>query len=273
MFGRRVKKVKSHDDFCVTMTQLMETLKQYVDSGNAPLADIIKYAEMAYGNGTLNDATLEEYLAPHLSPDALDGHLHRLGVLDHYEYEKRRIGHAAKASIARLHEDTLDPFLNGIESIEKNILRNANKQINELNLRYNKIDFIDYEIENSNINEEPYVKVFFTPSEENTSELEIDIRYNEHFVEKLKEREGFNHNYDEDGELLVEDLIEQWFHTAIIVLAANMLKESDLDFFRSVSSDDPGAELIQRLEFDRDAIPEELREKADEFMKYKGIYK
>lgn len=273
MFGRRIKKIKTSDDFVLTMGELFKNLREFVDSGNADRYQVAMYAEMAFRANEITEAEFEEILLTVHDKDTVADFLYRHGVVSHFDYERRKVDAACEAAIQRIKTENIDPFLSGMETVEENILRNANKKINELNLRFGHVDFIDYEIEKANINEEPYVKVFFSPSEEGSDQLEIDIRYNEYFIERLKEREGFRHSHDEEGNLIVEDLVEQWFHTAIIVLAANMLKESDLDFFRSVSSDDPGAELIQRLEFDREAIPEEYREQMEEFMKHKGIYR
>lgn len=275
MFSKKVKKIKNSKDFDMTINQLEAELKKYVDSGMSNQRQIEKFADFCLLiTESIGVEEYEKILCMAGYDDIyINDKLFRNGVISHYDYEKKNIALQTSKAINKIINEKADPYLNGLENIKDNISLNSRKKMNEVNLRFGNIDFIDYEIENANIREEPYVKVFFTPSEDKTEELEIDIRYNDIFIDKLKEREGFRHLHDDDGNLVVEDLVEQWFHTAVIVLAANMLKETDLDFFRSISSDDPGSELIQKLEFDRESVPEEYRDQFDEFMKYKGIYR
>lgn len=146
-------------------------------------------------------------------------------------------------------EWSIDPY------VEENIKYRFNKALLELELRNGDIDFFDYEVRMAELNSDPYVAVLFKPEDSSdSSKLSIDARFNDSFVQELLKRDEYTPHYDENENLIKDDIVEQWFHTAIIVMAANMLKESDLDIFRSVSADNPAVPLIEKLEFDTDEL-------------------
>lgn len=121
--------------------------------------------------------------------------------------------------------------------------------------RMGRIDSYEYDVKLADLNDEPYVAVIFSPVDhDDTSKLSVDARFNDKFISNLHTREEYTPKYDENDEIIGDELVEQWFHTAVIVMAANMLKETDLDIFRSVSEDNPGISLIEKLEFDDSSL-------------------
>lgn len=143
----------------------------------------------------------------------------------------------------------VDPY------IQSNIDYKYSKATLELEFRTGDLDFYDYEIQMADLNNEPYAKVLFEPDyENNTKTLNVNARFNEYFTNDLKQRDEFTPQFDDEGRLFKDDLVEQWFSTAIIVMAANMLKETDLDIFRSVTNDNPGVPIIEELQFDDETL-------------------
>lgn len=159
--------------------------------------------------------------------------------------QRKEIGSSLKGNSTM----TIDPY------VKDNIEYQYSKAMLELNFRLGEMDTIDYELQLAELNNESYAKVFFEPVDGgNSSELSIDVKFNDYFVKELEHHDGIEPKKDEDGNIDKDDVVEQWFHTAIIVLAANMLKETDLDSFRSVSEDHAGIPIIEELEFDDEEL-------------------
>lgn len=165
----------------------------------------------------------------------------------------------------------VDPY------VQSNIDYQYNKAKLELSFRMSKTNFYEYELQMADLNNDPYAKVVFEPDyENNTKTLNVNARFNEYFTDDLKKRDEFTPKFDDDGRLLKDDLVEQWFSTAIIVMAANMLKETDLDIFRSVTNDNPGVPIIEELQFDDGALDqfnEIEKEQLQELEKNGRIYR
>lgn len=275
---KKVKTINSTDKYHdITDSYLQEAnafFQKMKARGELDTKLYLRHIVASYMFGYLNEKEFTDELksyAPSDEPNIVPDYLFMVGIYTYEEYEKSILKNNLRKSIESINK--VDEFVEMYNDTEERIHKNYERKVNELEFRLGKVDFIDYEIRDSDLKDEPYAKVFFVPSKENTSQLEVDVRFNSLFLEKLAEREDFNSMRDSEGNIKEDLIIEEWFQTAIIVMAANMLKESDIDFFRSIASDNPGSELVQRLEFDRDGIPEDTREEVEEFIKNKSVYK
>lgn len=168
-------------------------------------------------------------------------------------------------------EWSVDPY------VQENIDYQYTKAKLDLSFRTGDVEFYDYQLKLADLNNEAYAKVVFEPDYENNSKtLNVDARFNDIFIDDLHSRSEFTPNFNDDGSLNRDDLVEQWFSTAIIVMAANMLRETDLDIFRSVSNDNPGVPIIETLQFDDetlDQLGEIERQQLEEIEKHGRFYR
>lgn len=269
MFGNKIKDIHQYNK---ELNKFLDKVEEFVEHSDTSTHTVEMYT-MLYDNARMTSHEVIDASTEILSSHELINLKLRLGAIDLETYEKniaKKVFDDYMEEIQRVNINDMDHLFTASSEAAEIKYRRA---LNEINLRFKQVDYIDYEIENSNITKTPYIKVFFSPKKDNTTELEIEIKYNDYFVNILSQREDYEKKYDDEGNIDTTDLLEQWFHTSIIVLAANMLKETDIDFFRSIVSDHPGSELINQLEFDRSLVPEDKLEQYDEIMKNKGIYK
>lgn len=277
MFRRKRKPFKSLEAFKTALSEVLSRGMTFLQESHTakpdsvPTGEIIRTSYMQYLVGELSKDLFVELLNVYASPTERNDWLLIAGIIDYEKFETNRLKNIRDAGLERSAE--IDGFVDMYAHSQEVIERNYQRKLNHLKMRLGEVNYIDYEIEDATLSCQPYAKVFFTPSRENEAQLNVDIRFNQLFIDALSERDGFEVRYDDDGNIVGDYLIEQWFQTAIIVMAGNMMKESDLDFFRSIASDHPGAELVQRLEFDSDELPEDIPPEDKEKLRHSGIYK
>ncbi len=271
MFKRKPKPIKASDDIRDSMIDLTNRSLEFLATQDVDdNSEQIRLIYIQYLFGEIDEIQFGSRLRKLATPSQLNNWLFISGIIEFEEYEKTRLSLRRDEHMQRAKET--DGFVERYANTQEMVERDYQRSLNALDLRLGKLDFIDYEIADADLMNQPYAKVFFTPSKENESQLNVDVRFNSKFIEILSKREGFQVLYDDEGNIEGDTLIEQWFHTAIIVMAGNMLKESDMDFFRSLTSEHPGAELVKRMEFDPDNLPEDIREELGDRFNNHGYY-
>lgn len=281
----KVKKLKTEEDVRQAYYELHRYAAEIIDFDSVSKQDLKTY----FLNGYMDSNTYISKLMRCVDVSDYDG-LRELsetkfkyGHIDYRQYmidmiqidydeaieknTRKQIGSSLQSNT----DNTIDPY------VKDNIDYQYNKAMLELQFRLGDMDNVDYELQLAELNNEAYAKVFFEPVDGGkSSELSIDVRFNDFFVDELTLHEGITATKDDDGNLDKDDIVEQWFHTAIIVLAANMLKENDLDSFRSVTEDHAGVSIIEELEFDDEAISQlddEQKQRIEQLSQSARVYK
>ena len=256
----KLRKIETVDDMLDAYSELQNKSNQLIDKSTLTYDVALKLV-----NAGLLDIRDFEYIVTTLPNDydaqrKLNEIKFRNNTIDFKQYTKTNIEIDKIESIENSKQKPIgvnvdrkdwvvDPY------IQSNIDYQYSKATLELEFRTGDLDFYDYEIQMADLNNEPYAKVLFEPDyENNTKTLNVNARFNEYFTNDLKQRDEFTPQFDDEGRLIKDDLVEQWFSTAIIVMAANMLKETDLDIFRSVTNDNPGVPIIEELQFDDETL-------------------
>jgi hypothetical protein len=245
-------KIKNIDDIFQASDELTAILERF-DLTNTDLSTL----KRLYNHGLIDEIEFLSYVEKYEDFESLreiNDFKFKNSIISYHEYMLTDIEIDKDESLANGQQKVIGSGLSKENAIDidpyvkTNIMCQYEKAIAKLNYRVGEIDHFDYELKIADINNDPYAKIVFVPDESGDStKLSIDARFNDIFVEGLNKREEFTPKFDDEGRLEKDDLVEQWFHTAVIVLAANMLKESDLDIFRSVSSDNPGVPIIEKI--------------------------
>lgn len=286
MFKNKVKKLKTDDDIDSANKELYDKWVEHVNQKYLE-GDTFKERELneiRFRFGRISHYDYELIKNKLSDDDEFEKEKKRLDIdfshqkIGFREYQKQRIELDKEKTLQNINvEESNLSSVNLNKSITENIESEYLRNMNELKFRFSEVDYIEYEIEKNNINKEPFVRVYLEPHDKltNSSELVVDVRHNALFIEHLEKQEQYEKQYDDEtGELDVGYLIEQWLHTNIIVLAANMLKETDLDFFRSVDSDDENSvSIIENVQFDTSEMSEEDAQKAREMTDNRRFYK
>lgn len=277
----KVRKIKTYDDVITAHTELMNhahrvidlstlTLQEMNDLFDKRVVSVDEYIEWLSHQGTfetrrkLNEVRFKNGLIEYDAFMKTDFEIDKDEAID--LNSRREIG----SSLNRNSDVTIDPY------ILSNIEYKFEKAMLDLEFRMGSIDNYEYELKMADLNNDPYAKVIFEPDVTNSSQLTIDARFNDIFVQDLSERDGLTPKFDDDGGVDKDDLVEQWFHTAVIVLGANMLRETDLDTFRSLSADNPGVPIVEKLEFDSadlNDLNEIERKQIEEITEHGRIYR